>query len=51
MTTDNQPSEPMVSRTGPRRPTHIHELEDWPAFLWNEETVADHLVQAKKAAD
>ena len=33
--------------TGPRRPTYIHELDDWPAFLWNEETVADPLVQAK----
>ena len=47
MTTDNQPSEPAVGRTGPRRSTYIHELDDWPAFRWNEETVTDPLVQAK----
>ena len=41
MTTDNQPSEPAISRPGPRRLTYIHELDDWPAFRWNEETVTD----------
>ena len=48
MTTDNQPGESPVSRTGPSRPTYIHELDDWPAFHWNEETVTDPLVQDKK---
>ena len=47
MTTDNQPSEPAVSMTGPHRPTYIHELDDWPAFRWNEETITDPLVQAQ----
>ena len=47
MTTDNQPGESPVSRTGPSRPTYIHELDDWPASRWNEETVTDPLVQAK----
>ena len=48
MTTDIQPGESPVSRTGPRRPTYIHELDDCPAFRWNEETVTNPLVQAKK---
>ena len=47
MTTDNQPSEPAISRTDPRRLTYIHELDDWPAFRWNEETFTDPLAQAK----
>ena len=47
MTTDNQPSEPAISRPGPRRLTYIHELDDWPAFRWNEKTFTDPLVQAK----
>ena len=38
---------PAVSKTGPHRSSYIHELDDWPAFRWNEETVTDPLVQAK----
>ena len=47
VTTDNQPMKPAVSKTGPHRSSYIHELDDWPAFRWNDETVTDPLVQAK----
>ena len=48
MTTDNQPSEPAASRTGPRRPIYIHELDDWSYFRWDPEAIMQSLARASR---
>ena len=46
----NEFNQPAADTTGPRRPTYMHELDDWPDFRWDPEAIGDNLQRANALA-
>ena len=48
MTAEHHPGEGQSLSPRPRRPTYIHELDDWPNFRWDHEAITQPLVRASR---